>query len=191
MRDQHLQAIIDKLDEQFPDYDHTAIRLVVELSNTYHILASVMERAFAKYKITPQSMDVLTLLYMKRGQECALGEIGELLLVSPANVTGLVQGLVRKGLVGRREDPQDRRKRLAEITPRGIALMEDFLPKCARFLQDVFAAVSPEDKRRLCAHLRQIADLLMPYWEKRILPELEGAVTRRASGRIILVERQR
>ena len=46
--------------------------------------------------------------------------------------------------------------------------------KSARFLQDVFAAVSPEDKRQLCAHLRQIADLLMPYWEKRILPELEG-----------------
>ncbi len=174
MRDQHLQAIIDKLDEQFPDYDHTAIRLVVELSNANHILASVMERTFARYKITPQSMDVLTLLYMKRGQECVLGEIGELLLVSPANVTGRVQGLVRKGLVERREDPLDRRKRLAEITPRGIALMEDFLPKSARFLQDVFAAVSPEDKRQLCAHLRQIADLLMPYWEKRILPELEG-----------------
>lgn len=186
MRDQHQNDVVNCLERQFPGFDHSTMRMMAALASTYHILLSVMERALTEYKVTPQSMDVLVALYVKKGQECLLGELGELLMVSPANITGLVEGLVRKGLVTRKEHPEDRRKRLAEITPRGIELMEEFIPECARFFQEVFASVSSEEKQRLCELLGQLSNLILPYWEKRLVLNLQRSKSRRrtSTGRV-------
>ncbi len=175
MRDQYLNKLMERFGEQFPGFDHSTVRMIAALSSTYHILQSVMERAFSVYGITPQSFDVMIALYVYENiRGCLLGEIGDLLMVSPANVTGLVEGLVKKGMATRIEDPIDRRKRLAEITPRGIAFLEMLIPASAEFFKEVFASITTEDKRQLCERLGQISALLLPYWEKRKGPVLPG-----------------
>lgn len=174
MRDQYLNKFTETFSDQFPGFDHSTVRMIAALSNTYHILRSVMERAFSIHGVTPQSADVLFALYVMKDRGCLLGEIGELLVVSPANITGLVEGLVKKGLVSRTEDPGDRRKRLTELTPRGVAFMEMFIPASAGFLQEIFASVTAEDKEQLYDRLDQISTLLLPYWEKRKVPVLPG-----------------
>lgn len=179
MRDQHLDEVVQKMDESFPDFDHSIMRMIAAIANTYHILLSVMERAFSAYGITPQSMDVLVALYVNREQGCPLGEISERLMVSPANVTGLVDGLVKKGLASRREHPEDRRKRLATITPRGIELMEAFIPESARFFEEVFADLSQEDKLQLYDRLGQVSRRLLPYWERRRVADLQRSTPRK------------
>lgn len=181
MRDQHLNEVMERLAGQFPEFDNSTMRMMVTLSNTYHILLSVMERALTEYGITPQSMDVLIALYVRSGRECLLCELGELLMVSSANITGLVEGLVRKGLATRKEHPADRRKRLAEITPRGIALAEDFIPASTHFFQDMFAPISTQDKQRMCELLGQLSKLVLPYWEKRLLPILQRPKSRQGN----------
>jgi DNA-binding MarR family transcriptional regulator len=172
MRDQYIEEAMARMEAHFPGFDHSTMQMIVALSNTYRILLSVMDRALAEYKITPQSMDVLVALYVRRGRDVLLGEIGELLLVSPANVTGLVEGLVKKGLAIRKEHPDDRRKRLAEITPKGVALVEVFIPESARYFQAVFAAISPQEKQELVDRLGQVFKSIFPFWEKRELPNL-------------------
>lgn len=174
MRDQYLNKLMERFGEQFPGFDHSTVRMIAALSNTYHILQSVMERAFSVYGITPQSFDVMIALYVMKDRGCLLGEIGDLLMVSPANVTGLVEGLVKKGMATRMEDPIDRRKRLAEITPLGIAFLEMLIPASAEFFKEVFASITTEDKRQLWERLGQISALLLPYWEKRKVPVLPG-----------------
>lgn len=171
MRDQYLDEIVERFEGRFPQFDHSTMQMVAALSNTYHILLAVMERAVSHYGITPQAMDVLIALYVKQESGgCLLGELADLLMVTPANITGLVQGLVKKGLVTRKELATDRRKRLAQITPHGVEIIEDIIPASAHFFHEAFAPVSIEDKQRLFKGLRQISSLLMPYWDKRLSP---------------------
>ena len=173
MREQYLEQIQTKLGENFPNTDHSALRMIATLTNAYHILLSVMERAIAGYGVTPQSIDVLIAIFVGPEDGCPLVEISERLMLSPANITGLVEGLVKKGLVSRREFPGDRRKRLAQLTPKGKELIENFIPESARFLQVVLAPLTLEDKLQLSERLGQLSALLLPYWERRIVPDFK------------------
>jgi DNA-binding MarR family transcriptional regulator len=51
------------------------------------------------------------------GTPQTMGQLAQALGVSLGSVTGLVDGLVQRGLVHREEDPADRRQKLARLTP--------------------------------------------------------------------------
>ena len=178
MENEYLDEIVNRLSEQFPDLDHSMIQAVTVLSGTYHVLLSIIKRVISTHQITPQSMDVLMAIYVTKDQKCTLGEISGRLMVSPANVTGLVDGLLKKGLVRRREHPKDRRKRLTELTPKGLAVIEEFIPRCALFMQTVFASVSQEDKQQLYERLKQIFQHMLPYRDVSRMPKLSRVKNR-------------
>jgi DNA-binding MarR family transcriptional regulator len=51
------------------------------------------------------------------GKPQTMGQLAQALGVSLGSVTGLIDGLVQRGLVRREEDPDDRRQKLARLTP--------------------------------------------------------------------------
>ena len=51
-------------------------------------------------------------------------ELADVLLVSPAHVSGLVEQLRRRGLLEGRRSTKDRRKQIWQLTPQGRATME-------------------------------------------------------------------
>jgi len=57
------------------------------------------------------------------GGSTTIGELAELLGRSPSATSRLVDGLVRRRLVERRAEPDDRRQRLLALTHRGQALL--------------------------------------------------------------------
>ena len=57
------------------------------------------------------------------GSTTTIGELAELLGRSPSATSRLVEGLVRRRLVERRAEPEDRRQRLLALTHRGQALL--------------------------------------------------------------------
>jgi DNA-binding MarR family transcriptional regulator len=71
--------------------------------------------------LTMQQLRVLVLL--AEGPH-AQGDLAQALGVGLATVTGLVDRLVRRGLVERSEDPRDRRVRRAVLSAEGTALLE-------------------------------------------------------------------
>jgi DNA-binding MarR family transcriptional regulator len=60
-----------------------------------------------------------------------MGELAEMLDVSPRTVTGLVDNLVRDGLVRRVDDPDDRRSVHAELTEQGRELVKSLWREAA------------------------------------------------------------
>ncbi len=75
------------------------------------------------YNITLQQMRAFALILF-RGQT-PINKIADALGIRPNVATGIVQRLVDRGLIERREDPGDRRVRLLTVTDQGLALIDE------------------------------------------------------------------
>ena len=64
--------------------------------------------------------------------------------------------LEKKGLVERRECPEDRRARYAALTPRGEELIARIFPWHARRIAEVLSGLDAEEKRVAIRLLRQL-----------------------------------
>ncbi len=54
--------------------------------------------------------------------------IGQKILTSEGNITFIIDNLVKKSLVTRRQDPEDRRKSIIELTTEGEKFISDYFP---------------------------------------------------------------
>ena len=82
--------------------------------------------------------------------------IGRKLLLTSGSITTCVDRLARRGLVTRRDDPDDRRVRHVELTPDGRALIEAAFARHAADLDAVVQALTGEERSTLVALLRKL-----------------------------------
>ena len=78
-----------------------------------------MERFAEQYGLSEGRFQVLVRLNHVGAGRLAMGDLAEMLEVSPRTITGLIDNLERDGLVHRADDPNDRRAVNAEITDAG------------------------------------------------------------------------
>jgi MarR family 2-MHQ and catechol resistance regulon transcriptional repressor len=130
------------------------LKLWTVLARAY---AAVEKHSFAdieRHGLTPGEFGILETLY-HRGP-LLLGELQRRVLVSSGGVSYLVDRLEQKGLVERRDYPEDRRTRLAALTPAGEALIARIFPEHTRAIQHALGEVDAEVKEAAMALLRTI-----------------------------------
>ena len=81
--------------------------------------------------------------------------VSDKLGVSRPNVTKLVDGLERGGLVERSRHPSDGRKVRAQLTPEGTRLARDALPGRERRMRDIWAELTDEELDTLTTLLQR------------------------------------
>jgi DNA-binding MarR family transcriptional regulator len=123
---------------------------------TYSSIEARLARFLAKWDLFPSAFNLLTILARSDGQGIHLSRISELLAVSRANVTGLVDVLARKQLVERLPSEKDRRVRLARLTPEGFRLIQEILPEYYAFNRGLCDSISDADMKTLFRVLRQM-----------------------------------
>jgi DNA-binding MarR family transcriptional regulator len=89
-------------------------------------------------------------------------ELGERLIVTRATVTGLLDSLERRGFVSRSTNPADRRGLLVEITPSGLAVVQELRTIVHRNERDWMSVLSDEELRTYVDLLHRIQDKLTP-----------------------------
>jgi DNA-binding MarR family transcriptional regulator len=86
-----------------------------------------------------------------------MGDLAQALGVTARNVTTIVDGLEREGLLARRPDPTDRRAILLELTEKGWAHVEQVHALQRSLAERMFAPLSSEESRTLYALLTRLA----------------------------------
>src|SRR5919201_5191219 len=117
-----------------------------------------MERWADHHGLSEGRFQILIRLQHVPGGRTTMGELAEMLDVSPRTITGLVDNLERDGLVRRVDDPSDRRSVYAEITPQGRERVKALWRQAAE-AQDAMTAGFTQSElvqlRHLCLRLIQ------------------------------------
>tara|TARA_R110002096_G_scaffold173997_6_gene349608 strand:- start:6017 stop:6382 length:366 start_codon:yes stop_codon:yes gene_type:complete len=71
---------------------------------------------------------MITLFHLRDESHCS-SELSDLVGVSPASMTGTIDHLLRKGLVTRQRNPEDRRKIIIRSTQAGQELLSQVFPE--------------------------------------------------------------
>jgi DNA-binding MarR family transcriptional regulator len=101
-----------------------AMHAVTSLMRVQQLVIGRLDAILRPHGLTFARYEALVLLTFSSRGSLPLGKMGERLQVHPTSVTSIVQRLVQDGLVVRLPHPDDGRGVLAEITPRGRALVE-------------------------------------------------------------------
>lgn len=131
-----------------------ALKLWVVLARAHAAVQDHLQADVGSHGLTLAEFGILEVLYHKG--PLLLGEVQRRILVSSGGVTYLVDRLEKKGLVERRECPEDRRARYAALTPRGEELIARIFPQHARRIEEVLAGLDVEEKREAVRLLRQL-----------------------------------
>jgi DNA-binding MarR family transcriptional regulator len=78
-----------------------------------------------------------------------MSELSRRLMVTNGNLTGLVDRLVREGLVARLVAPPDRRAQIVSLTPAGKRALDTMTPDHASWVREMFAGLTETDRRQL------------------------------------------
>lgn len=118
-------------------------------------LQPFIDRGLRDLNLTGAQLNTLLVLRDAGPEGIALGEIGRQLVVTKANVTGLIDRLEREELV-QRDGHADRRITLAKLTPKGRDLLDAVLPRHRRLLEDLLDGLDLSEKQQLIALLTRI-----------------------------------
>jgi DNA-binding MarR family transcriptional regulator len=78
-----------------------------------------------------------------------MGELSSHLMVTGANVTGLVDGLEGEGFVARAAHPRDRRSQVIRLTAKGRRFFNKMIPVHERWIDTMLAGLSRADMAEL------------------------------------------
>jgi DNA-binding MarR family transcriptional regulator len=115
-------------------------------------------RAIDESGLTFTQMKVLMTLAGAREHAPGLKPVAEDLGLSLPSVSRAVDGLVKRELVARTEDPGDRRQRLLEVTPEGDRLAGRIMAARLEGLGRFAASLSDDERDRLDAALELLIE---------------------------------
>lgn len=139
-------------DEDFPQ-----IRIMQKLGRTYRAILAAFD---ARIGQPMPRWRVLLLLYQQG--EMSQKKLAEALLMDPAALTRQLKTIEHLGWVQRRDDAQDNRLTNVQLSPAGVQLVEQTMPRRTAFIQRVLTDLSADELEllgnmldRLEARMRQ------------------------------------
>ncbi len=132
------------------------MRLWLRLSSCALLLGGrLRSRLREDFKTTPPRFDLLALLD-RFPEGLTMGELSKRLMVTNGNVTGIVERLLRDGLVTRAAASNDRRMQFVRITPDGTAAVQAIGRAQRRWLGELTGGLSHEETVQLMGLLGKL-----------------------------------
>jgi DNA-binding MarR family transcriptional regulator len=124
------------------------------IRSIYRIALKRLNARLAKEKITYPQYSVLLALGLNGPMQ--MNRLGEHMLVAPANVTGLIDRMEKRGYVVRRKGLQDRRLYVIEITDLGLRVYRRISTRFRRYARGFGSSLSPDELENTIASLAKV-----------------------------------
>jgi MarR family 2-MHQ and catechol resistance regulon transcriptional repressor len=131
----------------FGECDFDSVNALLTLKRTTADLENFGSGYFKQYDLSPGRFNVLMSLFGAPNHTQSLSDLGDFLVVTRANITGLVDGLVEDGLIRRIDHPDDRRVVLAQLTEKATTFLTWFAPQHHKNIKHLMSIFTPDEKR--------------------------------------------
>jgi MarR family 2-MHQ and catechol resistance regulon transcriptional repressor len=136
--------------ERRADIVHMFIRI-----NNLIIKHGNSNRLAGAHGLSQQQWTLLGVLH-RNGQSMTMTELGKNLLVTKANMTGMIDRLERDGFVNRHPDQHDRRVTNVTLTDKGIEFMKDIEEPRNQFTEEMLSDFTQEERELLYEYLERV-----------------------------------
>ncbi len=163
-----MDAGIDRVGQIIPEMPASEARL----SRLMLMLGSTIERELES-RLKPHQLNhseflTLMILYSRPDGSSTPGELCEYATQGATNMTHIANALVKRGLISRGANEEDRRRVQIRIKPAGRRLVQKMLPPMFPQFGNMFAGFSTTDKRQLDRLLRKLAANIDQLSEHRL-----------------------
>ena len=117
-------------------------------------VTSLFQQRMKDFDLTPTQF--ASLCKMAEIDEVSQNQLGRLVNLDPATNQGVVRRLMKRDLIARRDDPNDRRRSLLRITEQGRALLADCLPIASRVSPAILKPLSEDEREQLLDMLKRL-----------------------------------
>ena len=156
----------EQLQQRFPKIDCQRSRTLLGLLHTHDVLQEILELKLRPFGLSSSAFNLLNILEHSEPECLPLHEISRLMVTSRANISGLVDSLVKRQLVSRTSHPQDRRVKLCQLTSQGKELLNQAFPSQIQWLEELTQAFSQSELEQFGTFLARLraalADLSSP-----------------------------
>ena len=143
--------------QERPDLDPGPMGVVLRIQALAKILEDQAAERLQEFELQYWQYDVLSAL-RRQGEPflMAATELADATMLTSGAMTNRIDGLEAEGLVRRRNDPDDRRKVLVQLTRKGLELIEDAAEARFATAMEALEDLSPLQRRKLSDLLRQV-----------------------------------
>ncbi|MDH4174953.1 MAG: MarR family transcriptional regulator [Betaproteobacteria bacterium] len=139
--------------------DHRALRLWLRLLTCSQLIERhVRSRLRSRFGTTLPRFDLLSQLE-RHAQGLKMNELSRLLMVTGGNVTGIVDQLVKEGLVERLDDASDRRAWRVRLTRAGAKAFAEMARQHEQWVVELMGGLTRKESdslMQLLARLKQV-----------------------------------
>lgn len=130
--------------------------VLYSVARTASLLVRELSQVYQRFGLTAASFNLLMLLKHGADSEAMTQQaIGKRLVVSPSDMTGLIDRLEKKGFV-QRLPGKDRRSKLLRITTKGAKLLDEVWPHHMEAVERLVGSVGKQEASRLIQCLAQL-----------------------------------
>lgn len=164
----YYRRTFEALRKRYSFFDPVSTELFLNLLRTSDQFKGLLESRCRRKGLSGPAFGILNLLDTQPGGWLSMRQLSERILVSQANMTGLVDTLERQGHVRRVRHSKDRRILKIEITAAGRRKLESFRPEHLRFVREFLSEFAPSEKKRLIGYLERLRYSIQA-WKGRAL----------------------
>jgi DNA-binding MarR family transcriptional regulator len=139
-------SIEEEINGRFRNEYHKGL---INLTYTVKLLSYEFHKSLKSHGLAEPQYNVLRILRGFRSQApLSIGFIKERMLDKDSDVSRIVDRLFEKGLLSRKENPDDRRQKLVEITTKGLELLDEMF-SCEKKADTLLNNLSMDEVKQL------------------------------------------
>jgi len=132
--------------------DEKLLITIIKISELYKKTSSSMLR---NYGLTFCQHTVLRILDGSPNGRSTITNTSKMMLVTGPNLSGVARRLAKIGLIARKNDPNDERITLLEISPRGRELLRNISVEIDKLVKNYLQDYSPDQIFKMLMQLRK------------------------------------